>query len=233
MITENLSTLKIHKLTKAQYERELAAGNIDENALYLTPDDSSSSSVDLTGYATEDFVTNAISANGKGITSVETYTDIGSVSTSGSTDPAYQITTFNYSDGTSTTLKIDTTLTEQWAAADAKTVGEALATKQPAGDYLTEETDPTVPAWAKQSTKPTYIAGEVGADAVGTASSLVTSHNVATDAHADIRESINQLSLDKADKTGLTLGVHTDGLVYIFVDGVPQGNGLAIKADVL
>lgn len=37
MITENLSTLKIHKLTKAQYERELAAGNIDANALYLTP----------------------------------------------------------------------------------------------------------------------------------------------------------------------------------------------------
>jgi hypothetical protein len=39
LITENLSTLKIHKLTKAQYDRELAAGNIDANALYLTPDD--------------------------------------------------------------------------------------------------------------------------------------------------------------------------------------------------
>ena len=38
MITENLSTLKIHKLTQSQYERELAAGNIDEGALYLTPD---------------------------------------------------------------------------------------------------------------------------------------------------------------------------------------------------
>lgn len=39
MITKNLSTLKINKLTQAQYERELAAGNIDEDALYLTPDD--------------------------------------------------------------------------------------------------------------------------------------------------------------------------------------------------
>lgn len=39
MNTENLSTLKIHKLTQAQYDRELAAGNIDENALYLTPDE--------------------------------------------------------------------------------------------------------------------------------------------------------------------------------------------------
>lgn len=40
MITENLSTLKIHRLTQEQYERELEAGNIDENALYLTPDES-------------------------------------------------------------------------------------------------------------------------------------------------------------------------------------------------
>lgn len=37
MITEDLPTLKIHKLTQEQYERELAAGNIDKNALYLTP----------------------------------------------------------------------------------------------------------------------------------------------------------------------------------------------------
>ena len=29
--------------------------------------------------------------------------------------------------------------------------------------YITEETDPTVPAWAKESTKPTYTAAEVGA----------------------------------------------------------------------
>lgn len=39
MITENLSTLKINKLTQIQYDRELAAGNIDTNALYLTPDE--------------------------------------------------------------------------------------------------------------------------------------------------------------------------------------------------
>ena len=48
MITENLSTLKIHKLTQTQYERELAAGNIDANALYLTPDEN----IDLSHYAT-------------------------------------------------------------------------------------------------------------------------------------------------------------------------------------
>lgn len=48
MITENLSTLKIHKLTQEQYDRELANGRIDENALYMTPDEE----IDLSPYAT-------------------------------------------------------------------------------------------------------------------------------------------------------------------------------------
>lgn len=34
---------------------------------------------------------------------------------------------------------------------------------QPKGTYITKETDPTVPAWAKESQKPTYTADEVGA----------------------------------------------------------------------
>lgn len=38
-----------------------------------------------------------------------------------------------------------------------------LEGKQPTGDYLTEESDPTVPEWAKQTDKPTYTAAEVGA----------------------------------------------------------------------
>lgn len=38
MKTENLSTLKINKLTDKQYKREYEAGNIKANELYLTPD---------------------------------------------------------------------------------------------------------------------------------------------------------------------------------------------------
>ena len=39
MIIENLTTLKINQLTKAQYEAALAAGTVNENELYATPDD--------------------------------------------------------------------------------------------------------------------------------------------------------------------------------------------------
>ena len=58
MITENLSTLKIHSLTKEQYERELEAGRIDENALYLTPYEET----DLSEYATQEYVDAQIAA---------------------------------------------------------------------------------------------------------------------------------------------------------------------------
>lgn len=58
MKTENLSTLKIHKLSKEQYDRELAAGRIDETALYLTPDDAG----DLDQFVTVDQLDAAIAA---------------------------------------------------------------------------------------------------------------------------------------------------------------------------
>lgn len=41
--------------------------------------------------------------------------------------------------------------------------GYAPKTWVEAKGYLTQETDPTVPAWAKTATKPTYTASEVGA----------------------------------------------------------------------
>ena len=63
MITENLSTLKIHKLTQEQYDRELESGNIDENALYLTPDEE----VNLSEYATAVYVDELINGVGESL----------------------------------------------------------------------------------------------------------------------------------------------------------------------
>ena len=39
MLTENLSTLKINRLTQEQYDAALTSGSINANELYLTPDD--------------------------------------------------------------------------------------------------------------------------------------------------------------------------------------------------
>ena len=56
--TDILSTLKIYRLTQEEYDRELAAGRIDENAIYLTPD----KEVDLSEYATIDYVDEQIAS---------------------------------------------------------------------------------------------------------------------------------------------------------------------------
>lgn len=97
--------------------------------------------------------------------------------------------------------------------------------------YITgyTETDPTVPSWAKQSTKPTYTAAEVGAlpdttviPTVPTKVSAFTNDAGYLTQHQDIS--------GKADKSGLTLGIHTDGLVYLFVSGQPVGSGIQLTA---
>lgn len=80
------------------------------------------------------------------------------------------------------------------------------------------ETDPTVPDWAKQPEKPTYNASEVGADASGTAESKVSEHNVATDAHNDIRLLIEGLTTRLnalADSDDTTLDQMSEVVAYI------------------
>lgn len=96
--------------------------------------------------------------------------------------------------------------------------------------YLTSytETDPTVPAWAKAATKPTYTASEVGADASGTASSVVSTHNTNTSAHNDIRNLISGLTARLnalADSDDTTLDQMSEIVAYIksnksLIDGV-------------
>lgn len=67
---------------------------------------------------------------------------------------------------------------------------ENLVTEQELEDkgYLTEftETDPTVPSWAKQPTKPTYTLEELGAERAGTAAEILEIANNFTRQQFDI-----------------------------------------------
>lgn len=64
---------------------------------------------------------------------------------------------------------------------------------------LAEESDPTVPSWAKSPKKPSYTSAEVGADPLGAAGSAVNVHSSDVNAHADIREQVDALSNEKVD----------------------------------
>ncbi len=81
--------------------------------------------------------------------------------------------------------------------------------------FLTEETDPTVPAWAKAENKPTYTADEVGAATA-----------------ADITAAVNAVEIGGRnllyDSTG-NLKNGWSGNTIITVDGGISGNSLAIS----
>lgn len=85
-------------------------------------------------------------------------------------------------------------------------------------EFGVEESDPTVPAWAKEAQKPSYTASEVGADPSGTAASQVSAHNTGTDTHSDIRLLISGLT-DRlnalADSDDTTLDQLSEVVAYI------------------
>lgn len=80
MITENLSTLKIHKLTQAQYDRESEAGNLDETALYLTPEEEIYATTELVKGQIDEHNVNASAHNDIRIKITDLNTKVGDTS---------------------------------------------------------------------------------------------------------------------------------------------------------
>lgn len=119
---------------------------------------------------------------------------------------------------------INDALTKGGGAVDEAEIRRIVEEYLAANPPTVTETDPTVPAWAKQPTKPAYTAAEVGAmpdtytppnqtaqqvgaDPAGTAASAVSQHNTDTAAHNDLRLALQELAnrinaaLDSDDTT--------------------------------
>ena len=47
------------------------------------------------------------------------------------------------------------------------------------------------------------------------------------------KEEFSRLSSEKVDKTGITLDKDADGLIYIFIDGKPVGNGVEVTGEIV
>lgn len=121
-------------------------------------------------------------------------------------------------------------LTDEQKAMARKNIGAGTGDGTGSGGIL-KETDPTVPDWAKQPSKPTYTASEVGADAAGTASGAVAAHNTSGAAHADLRALIEGLTSRLnalADSDDTTLDQLSEIVAYIksnktLIDAVTTG----------
>ena len=72
----------------------------------------------------------------------------------------------------------------------------------------------SIPDWAKQSSKPRYNANEVGAVAY-------TAQSLTEEQKAQARANIAALG-----KMDVSLGIASDGLIYLFVNGEPVGTGI-------
>lgn len=83
---------------------------------------------------------------------------------------------------------------------DYKTKTENDGLYQPKGNYLTSytETDPTVPNWAKQATKPSYTANEVGA-LPNTTSTLPNPHSLTIKQNGETKGTYNGSSAVEID----------------------------------
>ena len=106
--------------------------------------------------------------------------------------------------------------TDQGGGVSDEKIAEAVGTYMEA--HPIEESDPTVPDWAKQPEKPSYTALEVGADTAGTAVAKVSEHNTASNAHNDIRVLLQGLAnrLNAlADSDDTTLDQMSEVVAYI------------------
>lgn len=102
----------------------------------------------------------------------------------------------------SSIANVDSTLTQSGQAADAKVVGDALAEKQPIGDYALKTDIPSTEGLASEE----FV------------STAISTHNTATDAHNDIRLLINDVDTRLnalADSDDTTLDQMSEIVTYI------------------
>ena len=91
--------------------------------------------------------------------------------------------------------------------------------------FITSETDPTVPAWAKESTKPSYTASEVGAQPTlvsGTNIKTVNNESLLGSGNIEIQGGGEHVELTQAEYDALSQAEKENGTVYYIPDGQPE-----------
>lgn len=220
-----LSTLNIHKLTEEQYNKEVSNGNVDEYALYLTPDEG----VDLSPYATIEELNKKANASDLsthtkntlnphnvtkeqiGLNNVDNTSDVdkpiskavqnalnnkANLEHAHDYDSAFSTSSTNPVQNKVVTAKVNSLQ----SAVDSKVPIERTVNGKP----LSEDIE--------------LSASDVNADSVGTADSKVSDHNASASAHSDIRILITTLTTrlnTLADSDDETLDQMSELVEYI------------------
>lgn len=247
MITENLSTLKIHNLTKEQYERELAAGRIDENALYLTPHEET----DLNEYVTRKYVDEVLegkanASHGEHVTFSSTAPAVAGTASAGSAStvsrsdhvhPAQTSVTGNAGSATKWAKSIningmsingeDNRFNYGTCSTSASTAAKTVSC---AGFTLATGAEITVKFTVNNTaSRPTLNVNSTGAKSIYYRGSAITANYLAANRTYTFRYNGTQYDLvgDISEQT------EDAGSIDIDLDGSNSGNANTINADTL
>ena len=151
---------------------------------------------------------------------------------------------FKIGDGVRTINDLEFLLDTQYILHNSNTLSQILEQYRSDIENITfEETDPTVPAWAKAATKPTYTASEVGAPTVDEmnaaiaaiptpdVSGQINTHNTATDAHSDIRTALNNKVTDYTIRLYNGTGGNPKPVKFLTINysNCDSNNGVMVK----
>ena len=189
MNIENLQTLKIHTLSQEQFDREYAAGRTEKNAIYLTPDEKVDlSNYVKTEQLSEHNTSTMAHSDIRGLinklteelnslldvddTTIEQLSEmVGIINENKDVLESLTTNKVNVTDIINDLVTNEPTKPLSAAQGvvlkaliDAIVVPTNVSQLTNDSKYITgyTETDPTVPAWAKESTKPTYTKSEIG-----------------------------------------------------------------------
>ena len=217
MITENLSTLKIHKLTQAQYDRELAAGNIDENALYLTPDDITNLQTVLDGKADTSHMHSSVTQSASGFMSKTDKTKLDNIEegaqvntvtgVKGNSESSYRTGNINITKANIGLGSVDNTADSTKSVKYATSAGSATKSTQDAsGNTITSTYETKADAQTKLDTAKGYTDTAI-ANLVDSAPETLNTLNelaAALKDDADIVETLENSIATKANASDLT-----------------------------
>ena len=193
--------------------------------------------VDLSGYATKDDLLNKVDKEtGKSLVADTEILRLSTVDNYDDTEIKQDITDINQA------------LSNKAEKTEIPTVPTKVSELTNDSGFITgyTETDPTVPAWAKSTTKPSYTKSEVGLENVDNVKQYsasnpppypVTSVNgnigavtvTVPTATSDLTNDSGYITNAEIEK--LTLGINpADGLVYLYKDGTIIGSGIEMGA---
>lgn len=189
MNTENLSTLKIHKLTQTQYDREFAAGTLEPNAIYLTPDEE----YDLSKYVTIEQLDDKADA-----VHIHDISDITNLQSSLEGIEGRIAEAKNSIDGiTAGTVAIAKAQNAE-TAVSAETADLSMssvkATQDGDGNVITSTYETKTDATEKLNEAKDYVDQKIATIPTPDVSGQINSHNNDTTAHSDIRAVIDNVA---------------------------------------